>query len=139
MKRRSLRRLRQRRAAELPRRHGEPLLKVQANAVTLTGTLAHVEPLRHTPAGLPLIEFKLFHQSVQIEGGFKRQVDCEVSCIAVGEAATELSRHGPGAGLRVSGFLNRKSRMNAQLVLHAAHTELLDLVVHEHEKPRELG
>ena len=42
-----------------------------------------MEPLRHTPAGLPLLNFKLVHKSLQVEGGYRRQVECEVSCIAL--------------------------------------------------------
>ena len=98
---------------------------MEANAVTLAGTLAQVEPLRHTPAGLPLLQFKLAHKSVQIEAGFKRQVECEMSCVALGEIATALSREKAGAFVSVTGFLNRKNRMSAQLVLHATQTELL--------------
>ena len=98
---------------------------MEANAVTLAGTLAQVEALRHTPAGLPLLQFKLAHKSVQIEAGFKRQVECEMSCIAMGDIASDLSKSGAGAGISVTGFLNRKNRMSAQLVLHATKTELL--------------
>ena len=98
---------------------------MEANAVTLAGTLAHVEPLRHTPAGLPLLQFKLAHKSVQIEAGFRRQVECEMNCVALGEIASQLSRESAGAGISVTGFLNRKNRMSAQLVLHATKTDLL--------------
>jgi len=48
---------------------------VNANALSLQGTIAGIEPLRHTPAGLPLLEFKLAHRSMQVEAGFKRQVE----------------------------------------------------------------
>jgi len=91
--------------------------------VTLAGTLAHVEPLRHTPAGLPLLQFTLTHKSVQIEAGFKRQVECEVNCVLLGEAATQLARTTTGTQIKVTGFLNRKNRMSAQLVLHATQTD----------------
>jgi primosomal replication protein N len=98
---------------------------VDVNAVSLTGQLAGIEPLRHTPAGLPLLSFKLAHRSLQVEGGYKRQVECEVNCIALGDAATQLSRVKAGAGVKVTGFLNRKNRMSAQLVLHATLTEIV--------------
>ena len=98
---------------------------MDVNAVSLTGQLAGIEPLRHTPAGLPLLSFKLAHRSLQVEGGYKRQVECEVNCIALGEAATQLSRVKAGADVKVTGFLNRKNRMSAQLVLHATLTELV--------------
>ena len=98
---------------------------MDVNAVSLTGQLAGIEPLRHTPAGLPLLNFKLAHRSLQVEGGYKRQVECEVNCIALGDAATQLSRVKAGADVKVTGFLNRKNRMSAQLVLHATLTEIV--------------
>jgi len=98
---------------------------VDANAVTLTGTLTEAEPLRHTPAGLPLLYFKIAHQSWQIEAGFRRQVECVVSCVALGDAASRLSRARNGDPIRVPGFLNRKNRMSTQLVLHASETGYL--------------
>jgi primosomal replication protein N len=104
---------------------------VEPNAVSLSGTLAELEPLRHTPAGLPLVNFKLAHRSMQIEAGFKRQVECDVMCVAVGDAATQLSTVKQGAQVVVTGFLNRRYRASAQLVLHATQTVRLDPPVHE--------
>jgi primosomal replication protein N len=98
---------------------------VDANAVSLGGMLAEIEPLRHTPAGLALLQFKLAHKSVQVEAGYKRQIECDVSCIALAEAATQLSRTQAGAEVKVTGFLNRKNRMSVQLVLHATQIEIL--------------
>jgi primosomal replication protein N len=95
---------------------------VDANAVTLSGTLADVEPLRHTPAGLPLIQFKLAHESWQVEAGHERQVQCVLNCVALGPAALGLSSARSGDRIRVNGFLNRRNRMSAQLVLHVTGT-----------------
>ena len=98
---------------------------MEANAVSLRGTIAELEPLRHTPAGLPLIQFRVAHRSMQVEAGYKRQVECDVNCVAMGEAAMRLSRANAGVEVEVSGFLNRKNRMSAQLVLHAIETQIL--------------
>lgn len=98
---------------------------MEANAVALSGELAAVEPLRHTPAGIPLLNFKLAHKSWQIEAGYKRQVECEMNGVAMGEAAVEMSRFGAGQQVRVNGFLNRKNRMSAQLILHVTQAQLL--------------
>jgi primosomal replication protein N len=98
---------------------------VDDNAVTLSGTLAHVDALRHTPAGLALLQFKLAHKSMQLEAGIKRQVECEVNCVILGEAATALSRSRAGSPVKVTGFLNRRNRMSVQLVLHASSADLL--------------
>ena len=107
---------------------------MDANAVCLTGQLAGTEPLRHTPAGLPLIQFRLAHKSLQLEAGYKRQVECEVNCIAMGEAATRLSGLTDGAQVKVTGFLNRKNRMSAQLVLHATFTEIVKEANHGNDE-----
>ena len=96
---------------------------MDANAVSIAGTLAETEPLRHTPAGLPLLNFRIAHRSLQVEAGYKRQVECEVACVALGQAATHLARAKRGAEVRVTGFLNRRNRMSAQLVLHATSME----------------
>jgi primosomal replication protein N len=96
---------------------------VEANEVALSGELAGIEPLRHTPAGIPLIHFKLQHRSQQVEAGYKRQVECEISGVAMAEVAVAMSRMKAGQTVRVSGFLNRKNRMSAQLLLHATRAE----------------
>jgi primosomal replication protein N len=98
---------------------------VSGNAVTLTGEIVGADALRHTPAGIPIVQFTLAHRSQQIEAGFKRQVECEVTCVALGDPAAELSRVQAPAKASVTGFLNRKNRMSAQLVLHATKIDLL--------------
>jgi primosomal replication protein N len=92
---------------------------VGVNEVTLTGELTAVEPLRYTPAGVPLSDFRLLHRSQQIEGGVKRQVECELPGVAMAQVALGMSGLNAGHTVTVTGFLNRKNRMSAQLVLHA--------------------
>jgi len=100
----------------------------------MTGVLAAMESLRHTPAGLPLVQFRLAHKSLQVEAGYKRQVECEMSCVALGEAAVAISRVAAGTQVKVTGFLNRKNRMSAQLVLHATSTEILKEANHGNDE-----
>ena len=104
------------------------------NTVCLSGTLAETETLRHTPGGLPLLEFKLAHKSLQVEAGFKRQVECDVACVAMGDEATGVSRMKAGTEVKVTGFLNRKNRFSAQLVLHATKTENLKEINHGNDE-----
>jgi primosomal replication protein N len=94
------------------------------NAVALRGQLTEVEPLRHTPAGIPLLHFRLQHRSLQNEAGFRRQVECEMSAVAMGEVAVRLARVRAGQTVNVSGFLNRRNRMSKQLMLHATEAEI---------------
>ncbi|MGH8641456.1 MAG: primosomal replication protein N, partial [Burkholderiales bacterium] len=99
---------------------------VTANEVALTGELSAIEALRYTPAGIPILGFKLLHRSQQSEAGLKRQVECEVSGVAMAEVAVAMSRLKAGRAVRVKGFLNRKNRMSAQLVLHATAAQAIE-------------
>ena len=95
------------------------------NEVVLSGELTAIEPLRYTPAGVPLLNFRLLHRSQQAEAGLKRQVECEVNGVAMAEVAVALSRLKPGQAARVKGFLNRKNRMSVQLVFHATDAQAI--------------
>jgi len=95
------------------------------NEVALTGELTAIEPLRYTPAGIPLLNFRLLHRSQQTEAGLRRQVECEVHGVAMAEVAVALSRLNPGQAARVKGFLNRRNRMSAQLVFHATEAQAI--------------
>ena len=95
-----------------------------ANEVALTGELTAIEALRYTPAGIPILGFKLLHRSQQTEAGLKRQVECEMSGVAMAEVAVAMSRFKAGRAVRVKGFMNRKNRMSAQLILHATEAQI---------------
>jgi primosomal replication protein N len=97
---------------------------VTANEIALTGELAAIDALRYTPAGIPILGFKLLHRSQQSEAGLKRQVECEVNAVAMAEVAVAMSRYKVGQAVRVKGFLNRKNRMSAQLILHATAAQI---------------
>ncbi len=93
------------------------------NAVALTGAVAGVQALRHTPAGIPLQNFRLIHRSRQIEAGHERLVECEIAVVALGEAALAIADMRDGDSVRVEGFLARRSRVSAQPILHVTRTE----------------
>ena len=93
--------------------------------MALSGELAAIEPLRYTPAGIPLLSFKLTHRSRQTEAGLKRQVECEMGGVAMAEVAVSMSRLKPGQAVTLSGFLNRKNRMSAQLILHVTEAKAI--------------
>jgi primosomal replication protein N len=82
----------------------------------LSGVVVGLEPIRYTPAGLPLLSFVLQHVSEQTEAGFKRKVECEVNAIAIGELAN--SNIQLGSSLKAKGFLAKRSTKSTQLVLH---------------------
>ena len=93
----------------------------------MTGSLLGKEPLRHTPAGMPILEIVIVHQSEQQEAGRLRKVDCEAPALAMGETALALHRCPPNARLAVKGFLAAKNlRRKQELVLHIEEFELLN-------------
>jgi primosomal replication protein N len=95
------------------------------NTVTLAGEITAIEPLRHTPAGLPLLNLKLMHQSMQEEAGGQRQTAFEISAVAIGDIAAAAAHFQAGDAVTVQGFLAARRRMGAQigtqLTLHLTH------------------
>jgi primosomal replication protein N len=99
---------------------------VSANEIALTGELTAIEALRYTPAGVPILGFKLLHRSQQSEAGLRRQVECEVNGVAMAEVAVAMARYKAGRAVRVKGFMNRKNRMSVQLILHATEAQAIE-------------
>ena len=91
---------------------------LEINRVQLTGQLLSVQPIRYTPAGIPVTEATLGHHSEQREAGLKRQVSCEVSVKAFGNLAHQLAAATIGTSLKATGFIAAKSLKSRQLILH---------------------
>lgn len=95
------------------------------NQLVLTAAVEREDALRYTPAGLPVLEVWLRHQSRQREAGFERDVSCEVQALLIGEAARKFSGSLAGKMVTVSGFLSQRSLRNPRLVLHIEHVEFV--------------
>ena len=99
------------------------------NLVRLSGKLIERGALRHTPAGVAAIEFRVSHMSEQVEVGASRKVECEMPCMALGPMANLLAQWNPDGGvveLHITGFLAAKSLKNRAVVLHANEIEFLE-------------
>jgi primosomal replication protein N len=92
----------------------------------LSGQIVALDQLRFTPAGIPALNLTLGHRSRQVEAGMEREAECEIAVMAMGDLAQQTSRRKIGDGLKVQGFLARKSRNSSHLVLHANRIELTD-------------
>ena len=97
-----------------------------ANQVSLGGRLVERSALRHTPAGLPVLEFRIAHASRQIEAGLPRQVECEATAVALGQTAEFLAAAPLGSAVAASGFLAARGLRSRQLVLHVTNIEFLE-------------
>jgi primosomal replication protein N len=100
---------------------------VSDNRVVLSGRIIAIDPLRYTPAGIPARNLTLGHRSRQVEAGMEREVECEMQVVALGELAQQAARCKVEDGIRIQGFLARKSRNSTQLVLHANKIELIEI------------
>jgi primosomal replication protein N len=96
---------------------------VSVNEVRLAGKAHEVLELRFTPAGIPVLEFRLRHASVQAEAGGSRRVEVDMPAIAFGPLAQRLAEDAPAGEIVASGFLAPRSLRSTQLVLHAQQIE----------------
>ena len=87
------------------------------NWLSISGEITHLEPLRYTPAGVPIVEAVLLHRSKQRVGQTERQVECELTVQASAELAGQLGRQELGARVKLAGVLNRRSANSRQLML----------------------
>jgi primosomal replication protein N len=91
------------------------------NKLVLQAEVVQIEPLRYTPAGIPLLSVVLRHASEQIEAGMKRKVECEVNAVILGDLALKGLK--TGAQITAQGFLARRSLKSTQLVMHINNIE----------------
>lgn len=94
------------------------------NTIVLSGTLIGREELRHTPAGMPALNFRIGHASEQVEAGRPRNVSLEIDAVALGEMAEKLSRTPLEGEYSFEGFLALRSRQSRLPVLHVNSFEL---------------
>lgn len=94
------------------------------NYLTLQAEVVQIEPLRYTPAGLPLLSVVLRHVSEQVEAGMKRKVECVVNAVAIGDLA--LTKLALGTQVRAIGFLAKRSLKSTQLVMHINQIAVLN-------------
>ena len=82
--------------------------------------------MRHTPAGIPAVEFRLQHESERDEAGAKRRINAEVAGIAFEAQARLLARASLNTAIELQGFLAAKSKRSKKLVLHVTHIEFIE-------------
>ena len=96
------------------------------NRVELSGRLLEAGQLRHTPAGVAALEFKLAHESEQEEAGVKRKVAAEIGAIAFEAQARLIATRPLGSAVKVEGFLSAKSKRAKRIVLHVTNIEFVE-------------
>ena len=93
------------------------------NRVEISGVITELKALRHTPAGIPVVEFRLRHASERAEAGARRKVEAEIEALAFEAQARLVAGAALGRALTAQGFLCAKSRTSKKPVLHATNIE----------------
>jgi len=88
------------------------------NELSLSGWIAEARPLRYTPAGTPVLELKLSHQSDVTQAGRQRRIELHIAAMAFGDVALLLADSHLGEYLSVKGFLAPSRQGSSRLVLH---------------------
>jgi len=102
------------------------LNSVLSNAVTIAGSLMERDALRMTPAKIPVVGFKIRHESLQMELDVERNVTCEMSALAIGPLAQQITAMPMGVEMLLQGFLAARSARHQNPVLHVTKFELLE-------------
>jgi primosomal replication protein N len=88
------------------------------NQLQLTASVIERDVLRYTPAGIPVVNAVIAHESEQIEAGIKRLVGLEMTALAAGKVAERFNQTALGTVFRFTGFIARKNRNSKSLVFH---------------------
>jgi len=86
------------------------------NKLVIQAEVVQIEPLRYTPAGIPLLSVVLRHVSEQVEAGMKRKAECEINAVVLGDLALKGLKQ--GVQIMAQGFLAKRSLKSTQLVMH---------------------
>ncbi len=88
------------------------------NQVCVTASVLDIKPLRYTPAGVPVTELVLHHESEVLEAGAVRRVQFSISAVALGDIALLVAQTPLGVSLSIEGFLAPVKKGASKLVLH---------------------
>jgi len=87
------------------------------NQLQLLAAVVQVQNLRYTPAGIPVINLVLEHESTLAELDTPRLVKLQLKAVAFGTQAETLSRQGLESVCRFHGFL-ANARNGKGVVFH---------------------
>lgn len=87
------------------------------NQLELLARVVQVQSLRYTPAGIPVINLVLEHESTVTELDTPRLVKLQLKAVAFGAKAETLSRQGLESVLQCHGFL-ANARNGKGVVFH---------------------
>ena len=96
--------------------------RTEVNQFIVQGLISELSPLRYTPAGVPVLEFLLLHESEVTEASQPRRISLSIGVVAMGDLAQMAGTMGLGCKVRLQGFLapvrkdSQKYRLHAQRI-----------------------
>ncbi|HBI84043.1 primosomal replication protein N [Orrella sp. NBD-18] len=89
------------------------------NRLDVLGQVSELSPVRYTPAGIPVLEFLISHQSEVTEAGHPRQLAFVLPVLAMGDLVRMAVTMGLGQTVRIQGFLAPVRKDSPRFRLHA--------------------
>jgi primosomal replication protein N len=89
------------------------------NRLDVQGQVTELSPVRYTPAGIPVLEFLISHESEVTEAGQPRQLAFVLPVLAMGDLVQMAVTMGLGQAVRIQGFLAPVRKDSPRFRLHA--------------------
>lgn len=89
-----------------------------SNRLQLVASVIERDPVRYTPAGVPIVNCVLQHESEVVEAGVSRRVELTIPALAAGDISGKVAACGLGVHAHFDGFLARRHRNAKTLVFH---------------------
>jgi primosomal replication protein N len=93
------------------------------NQYTLTAGIVERQPVRYTPAGVPVAALTLAYAGDEMEAGSLRQLRFEMSALAIGDTALAVQRVEMGSSVVWKGFLAPKKQGSKHFDFHVTAFE----------------
>ena len=89
------------------------------NRLEVEGQILEQSPVRYTPAGVPVLEFLLSHESEVSEAGVPRRIAFALQILVMGDLVQMAGTIGLGTSVRIQGFIAPVRKDSPKFRLHA--------------------
>jgi len=89
------------------------------NRLEVEGQILEQSPVRYTPAGIPVLEFLLSHESEVSEAGVPRRIAFALQILVMGDLVQMAGSVGLGTTVRIQGFIAPVRKDSPKFRLHA--------------------
>lgn len=89
------------------------------NRLEVEGQILEQSPVRYTPAGIPVLEFLLSHESEVSEAGVPRRIAFSLQILVMGDLVQMAGTMSLGTTVRIQGFIAPVRKDSPKFRLHA--------------------